>query len=210
MSTNNFYSKSGKYYALDDESSEQFEDGGCVDDLIDSLAAAGLDVTKENESSNDRNYPGRVICSVELKTARDAIHAVSIIVWRSGYYSGSNLDYETRIYDSYSGEYNDLEYLTLEDVANACYETRDLTREQFNRYQAAGRIGYWSESDYTERITADVLPTPRQCQKILDDLMREVETLEQKINDALKEVTTPLEKIAQFSNGECIYKEVTR
>lgn len=176
MSTNNFYSKSGKYYALDDESSEQFEDGGGIEDLIDSLTAAGLITTTINESIGDRNYPGRELCAVTLKNY-DNLLATCLITLRSGYYSGANLDYEIRVYDqTYTGEYIALEDLNIEDVQNA----------------------------YDDMIT------PRQCQKILDDLMREVDTLEQKISDVLKEVTTPLEKVAQFSNGECIYKEVTR
>lgn len=176
MSTNNFYSASDKYYVLDDDGLELFEEFDGLDDLVDSLTAAGLCVEKVNELTGDRNYHGRELCAVTLKHY-DNLLATCLITLRSGYYSCANLDYEIRVYDkNYTGEYIELDDLNIEDVQNA----------------------------YDDTIT------PRQAQKIINGLMRDAATLETKVTNVLKEVTTELEKVGQFSNGEAVYKEVTK
>lgn len=216
MSTPNFYSKAGAVYALDfsDDAGEYDADLAdiAIEDVttavIEDLKAAGLSVTTADESDNERSYPGRVFAEVESDNIRDGVHCEAGLIIRSGYYADANLDFEIKVFDQFSGEYTDLEDLEDGTIAEACAVEKNLTVAQYNKYQKAGRVSYYSESDHFNTITTDVTPTNKQVAKIRKQIEKQHADLENTIREVYAKYTTPYRRVAMFSNGEAVYEKI--
>jgi hypothetical protein len=216
VSTSNFYSMAGTVYALDfSDDAGEYDDtiaSMVMDDVstavIEDLQDKGYIVTAANESDGDRNYPGHIFAQVELKNSRDQLYCTAALIIRSGYYSDANLDFELTVYNGYTGEYLEVEELDDEVVAESCAETRDISRAQYNRYKNAGRVSYYSESDYTNTIRTDILPTKKQIVRIYKSIEREASELDAAIRESYEKFTTPYRRVATFSNGESIYEKI--
>lgn len=179
MSAPNFYAKSGRYFALEVESEEGYE----IDDAIDNirLELAGIKTpriyTEEvDEHDGDRNYPGRAFLKLGMVHEREDIQATAALVVRSGYYAHANIDIDVQVYDGYSGEYIDLEDLTLDDVTNILWNYHDKK------------------------------PTEARAAATLRRIKRDCAALDTLAGRVLKMYTTPLIRTALFSNGEAIYE----
>lgn len=181
MATNNFYSKSGKYFtlAISDDSDGEFE----IEDTCSNIAYAlreidALTVEDLDESDDElRSYPGKVFAGVTLKNSREDIYPECKIVARSGYYSGVNFDPVLALYNAGTGEYIELEDLTVDEII----EAGDLYHGR--------RVSSRAAEATKRRLIADYAKLQKSVEKILD------------------QYTVQLEKVGQFSNGEAVYRQ---
>jgi hypothetical protein len=179
MSTPNFHSLSGHYFAI--EAEDEFELDDTKLNITAELEAQPRIYTENLSEPEDdlRSYPGEAFAGIRLKNEREDIHAECKLIARSGYYSGVNFDYQSMIFNGYDGEYYTLADLEPSDIVEL------------------------AEGYHGRRITL------KQAEATLRRLGRDIATLDKLAGQAIKEFTIPLIKIAQFSNGEAIYRRVT-
>lgn len=179
MSTPNFHSLSGQYFAI--EAEDEFELDDTKLNITAELQAQPKIYTETLSEPEDdlRSYPGEAFAGIRLKNEREDVHVECKLIARSGYYGGVNFDYQSMIFNNYDGEYYALADLEPADIV-----------ELVNGYH--GR-----------HITT------KQAEATLRRLGRDIATLDKLATQAIKEFTISLIKVAQFSNGEAIYRKAT-
>ena len=181
MSAPNFYAKSGKYFAIEVESEDGYEIDDAIENVTSELEAATKNsaryFTEElDHHDNDRNYPGRAFLKLGMKNEREDLQAAAVLIIRSGYYTGANIDIDLHVLDNYTGDEIEIDDLTVDDVIEAVH-------------------------NYTDKR-----PTRAAAEATHRRLLRDAAALEALAIKTLKEYTTPLIKVGQFSNGEAVYE----
>jgi hypothetical protein len=195
MGTSNFYSRmTSKVFALippdneiDEETGEEIEDSNdwwyyyTKEDIIEQFKEASTDFEPDGKTYEDglRSFPGVILGTIRTCKRFELVDAemkVDIIL-RSGYYEGCNLDYSDIEYDVSGGNFN---YDTVPDI-------KDL-RDDMESY-------LYIPEEESESIATDV-------KKYFEEERDRIVTL---IEDVFERCSTPLNVVAQFSNGETIY-----
>lgn len=124
MATRNFYTKNANdVYAFGMEAEDCFD----YDDSIDRIKEAGVSRYGFEETSGDdgdRTYCGEYILNKDFG-CRDfynsdlSVNINIIILARSGYYSGYNLDFELEVSNDYYDSYKLGDYYSEEDLIEA-------------------------------------------------------------------------------------------
>lgn len=179
MATSNFYSLAGTVYAIEIQDDDDFIVDDTQANILSDLATnKKLLIEHLDEYSDDsRSYGGRVFASVSLANSDDAMQAEIKLLSRGGYYAHANIDFDGRVYSAYSGEYLELDDLDTE-----------LIREHFDGYDGTKLPG--KRADAKQRR-----------------LERDLERLRAIVEQTVSNYTTPLTRVATFSNGETIYRE---
>jgi hypothetical protein len=127
--------------------------------------------------TNNRNFEGSVIGSLYLKKDKSYLNLELeiqvVVIVRSGYYEGANLDYEL----NYS--INDYKDDNIESVVDEW------------EYQA--------EKEYKKGLVTINKP------RVESYLESQGQVLVEQVEKIFEEVSTPLNVVASFSNGETIY-----
>jgi len=180
MGTANFLNRNAyKTYAID------YEDEYFVDMVTDGIYAGieknlpkGWEMVEVDEWNNERSYPAKYFAEVykTFKFYGVEVEANIKLCLRAGYYTGGNFDY-------------DFEFV----VDGSEYESIDEVERDFSEYARdyAGKAEHLLRYHLTSFI------------RKLEDEVSEVENV---INKIYEEHTTPLCKVAQFSNGEAFYE----
>lgn len=206
MATGNFYSESGKYYAvlmnyerpiLDDDGNETEEtetvspESYEYDDEISYIQERFAEYAKNtpfvefNESDqylNDRNFGGRIFgtLSMSKQYAGIWIEVHYQLIMRSGYYEGANLDYEYSFYT------DSVEIEDITDVAFEYMQQLDYSNGHYNKPTGFATI---------------------QSKHAMAWLTKAFAQLDEAINKIYSECSTPLVVTARFSNGETWYQK---
>lgn len=205
MATSNFSSKAGTIYAIED-TGDEFTSTKELTEYARELIEADqkIDFVEQDETDGDRNYTGTCWGSIMFKTTEGRkygdLFAETALYIRSGYYSGANLDYETRVYNCYDGEYYELDELDDETIGAAMATLRKVSDKQLAKLTAEKRF-----FDTAGVGTAWILPTAKEIERAKKGLALDLKRLEKIVDRAYSEATVPLNKLAIFSNGETIY-----
>jgi len=179
MSTANYYSAAGNVYAIDLSDCDDFTGEYLIEDIKEGVLK-DLKANEDSDDTGDRNYPGEYFGRIEDLPADDydVFFVTAGLIIRSGYYANANLDYEIKVVNNYSGEYLDLDEIDEATIIDALED-------------ANGRK-----------------PTKKQIAKLKRKIDAQALQLEDRIKEVYTEYTTPLLRVATFSNGEAIYEEI--
>jgi len=189
MATNNFYNKNAtNIFAFHEEDDFHYQD--VIDDIICDLAKHEAkdfaDIIRGHWDDPDYldSFPGHCFCKIEshpkyYKRIGLDIKIIIGLIIRAGYYSDCNFDWFINIYDELWGTHNGIDEFIQTFQGN--YNYYQITAKQAMQYSVF--IKKWHDKEVNKLINI--------------------------VEDIYKQYTEPLLKIAQFSNGEAIYKKVS-
>jgi len=180
MATGNFYKKNAThYYAFEVE--DDFEYELFWDELM-------MKLEKLNYEEWDGGVENGKIVARKVKEINDWLTLVLEVVVRNGYYSGINLDWEARV-EFADGSINKLE---------------DFNDEAIIEFGGWLKNGAWA-SKRDKQFGRYLI---RNAGKLYEGAYKKIEKEIDKLEAVFAKLTTPLERVATFSNGETIYARV--
>lgn len=187
MSAPNFYSEAGTVFAI--ETNDNDDDDFIVNDVKENVfstleANQKISVQDADRYDSDRNYGGHIFADVELCKTHNPRIYPQLEVIMRSGY--------------YSGV--NLDYsIKIYSESGESFEVEDIDNDTI-----MGELVYLN----------DRRPSDLQVHATLRELNNEVEKLKQYVEAVYTDLTTPLIRVATFSNGEAVYekreKTVTR